>query len=371
MVTTSAPRVAVLFGTRPEIIKLAPVVDELGPTAVLIHSRQHYDPSLSDDFFTELGLPAPAFSLGGVGGADRATQIGIMVNSLGALFRDHRFDALVVQGDTNTVLAGAMAANITGIPVVHVEAGLRSNDRSMPEETNRRLTAVLADVHCAPTNWSRANLLAESVPPHAIHVTGNTVVEVCRRTLAALSETSHPATAGLGPYIVATVHRPENTDDADALRRALSALAQADLPVVFVAHPRTIAAAKRFGMESLLREIRTIEPLGYESFLLLARDAALIVSDSGGLQEETTVLQKPLLLVRRNTERPEALSSGAVRLVQPADSLSASIRDAIKDASWEQRLTGMGSPFGDGHASARIAALATEIANSRRSAGVA
>jgi UDP-N-acetylglucosamine 2-epimerase (non-hydrolysing) len=361
-----AQGIAVLFGTRPEIVKLAPVVDALGDAAFLIHSRQHYDPGMSSDFLDELGLPQPALTLEGVGGNDRATQIGTMTMSLAKTFGESRPGALVVQGDTNTVIAGALAANIAGVPIVHVEAGLRSGDRSMPEEINRKLTATLADVHCAPTEGARFNLLAEGVPDHAIHVTGNSVVGSCERTLAHLPAERHPSAAGLGSYILATIHRPENTDDAAALARALSSLAHAELPVVFVAHPRTIAAVKRFGLSAHLDRLRMLPPASYEDFLRLARDAALIVTDSGGIQEEVTVMRKPLLLVRRNTERPEAIETGFVRLVPPAADLSDAIVEALLDTGWEARLRLVESPFGDGDAGARIASCALRLLSGLR-----
>lgn len=355
------PTVAVLFGTRPEIIKLAPVAAELGSSAFLIHSGQHYDDRMSTDFFAELDLPAPSLYLDGIGGRDRATQISTAVSSLSAYFSRRRPDALIVQGDTNTVVAGALAANISRVPVVHVEAGLRSRDRDMPEEINRMLTGVLADVHCAPTVVARDNLVSEGVDPAAVHVTGNTVIESCTRTLEGLDEAPHPATIDLGPYILATIHRPENTDDAVALARVLSALAHADLPVVFVAHPRTVAAAERFGLDFYLRRLTTIPAVGYEAFLRLARDAALLVSDSGGIQEEVTVLRKPLLLARRNTERPEAVAAGFVRLVTPEQNLASAIDAACADAAWTRSLRHTRSPFGDGSASRRIARLTRDV----------
>jgi UDP-N-acetylglucosamine 2-epimerase (non-hydrolysing) len=319
---------------------------------------------MSGVFMRELGLPAPAFRIDGVGGSDRATQISTMVAALAPILRDQQPGALIVQGDTNTVVAGALAASISQIPIVHVEAGLRSHDRSMPEEINRRVTSILADVHCAPTELSRDNLLSESVPPAAVHVTGNTVVEACERTLARIPSTPHPDFSD-GPYILATIHRPENTDDAAALGRILVSLAHAEIPVVLAAHPRVLAAAERFDLFPLLNGLRVVPPLGYEQFLRVARGAALLVSDSGGLQEETTVLRKPMLLVRRNTERPEASDAGFVRMVRPTDSLDAAIGTAIRDEEWGRCLQDTPSPFGDGYASRRIAALAKRLAITR------
>lgn len=353
--------IAVILGTRPELVKLAPLIHELGDAARLIHTGQHWDDSLSGQFIEELRLPVPEL-LAGVGGRSRATQVGSALQQLDALFAEDTPAAVVVQGDTNATLAGAMAANAHGIPLVHVEAGLRSHDRAMPEEHNRVMVDALADVLCAATEDNRANLLAESVPEARIAVTGNTVVEVVRDSLPAEAEQHTLLTAHSlrpGAYVLATVHRPENTDDPDALRRLVQALreiAARGTPVVVPLHPRTAAAAARHDVS--LDRLTVIEPLGYAEFLTLARHAALLVSDSGGVQEECTVLGRPLLVVRRSTERPEAAEAGFAKLVEPGPELAGTALRWLSDGEERlSRLARTSSPYGDGLASARIAGI--------------
>ncbi|MBO0656990.1 UDP-N-acetylglucosamine 2-epimerase (non-hydrolyzing) [Streptomyces triculaminicus] len=358
--------VAVVLGTRPELVKLTDLVRLLGPAAHLVHTGQHYDEELSGRFLTELGLPEPTF-LTGVGGRPRAVQISAALAQLDALFTAEPPLAVVVQGDTNAALAGALAANARGIPLVHVEAGLRSHDRAMPEEHNRVLIDRVADVLCAATEDNRANLLAEGVADARIAVTGNTVVEAVRNQLPGERERAALlARQGLvaDGYVLATVHRPENTDSAEALRailRELGALATADRPVVLPLHPRTRARVEAAGLTDLLAPLTVTAPLGYSEFLALARHSALLVSDSGGIQEECTVLGRPLVVVRRSTERPEAMADFA-DLVEPGAAIGAAARRRLASGAQElERLAALPSPFGDGLASDRIVALLTAI----------
>ncbi|MFJ1756819.1 non-hydrolyzing UDP-N-acetylglucosamine 2-epimerase [Kitasatospora sp. NPDC088134] len=355
--------VAVVLGTRPELVKLAPLVHALGPAARLVHTGQHWDEALSGRFLRELGLPAPQL-LTGVGGRPRAGQIAVSLGQLDAAFADDRPAAVVVQGDTNATLAGALAANARGIPLVHVEAGLRSHDRAMPEEHNRVMVDHLADLLCAATPENAAELRAEGIAGDRIALTGNTVVEVVRDRLpdaagrAALLARYDLTADG---YLLATVHRPENTDTAGSLAAVLGALAElaADgRPVLLPLHPRTRAAAERFGLAPLLARLRVVDPLGYAEFLGLARHAALLVSDSGGVQEECTVLGRPLLVVRRSTERPEAVTAGFAALVSPGPELVAAARARLVEGpALPARLAATPSPYGDGRAAERIARL--------------
>ncbi|NJP82723.1 UDP-N-acetylglucosamine 2-epimerase (non-hydrolyzing), partial [Streptomyces sp. AA8] len=275
--------------------------------------------------------------------------------------------AVVVQGDTNAALAGALAANARGIPLLHVEAGLRSHDRNMPEEHNRVLIDSIADVLCAATEDNRANLLAEGVDDARIAVTGNTVVEAVHGQLPPAPERAellrlHGLTAD--SYVLATIHRPENTDSPDALRAIfteLAALATDGRPVVLPLHPRTRARVEAAGLEHLLAGLTVTRPLGYGEFLALARHAALLVSDSGGIQEECTVLGRPLVVVRRSTERPEAMADFA-DLVAPGRAIGeAAVRRLAEGPEGLTRLAALPSPFGDGLASDRIVALLTAI----------
>lgn len=356
--------IAIVLGTRPEIIKLAPVIRELGDRAWVIHTGQHYDRELSGQFLEQFGIGDPDVVLEGVGGADRGTQIATALLALTALFRDKRPSAVIVQGDTNAVSAGAQAANYAGIPVIHVEAGLRSHDRAMPEELNRLVVGTLADVHCAATEHNADNLRSEGVAEDRIIVTGNTIVEA---TLASLEQgtgrTGHHFPCGTTPphFVLATIHRPENTDTKDALERVLTGLVHIGLPVLFLAHPRTRHAAQRLGLGHLLKQLHTIESVGHSELLDLAQAATLLVSDSGGLQEETTVLGKPLLVVRRSTERPESIDAGFARLVTPDDDIAAIARETLLARGFGTDLRRTRSPYGDGHASARIAQMARHI----------
>ncbi|MEU8762838.1 UDP-N-acetylglucosamine 2-epimerase (non-hydrolyzing), partial [Streptomyces sp. NPDC048659] len=297
MKTLPARSVALVLGTRPELVKLAELIRVLGPAARVVHTGQHYDEELSGGFLTELGLPEPEY-LTGVGGKPRAVQIAAALHGLDELFAAEPPLAVVVQGDTNAALAGALAANARDLPLVHVEAGLRSHDRAMPEEHNRVLIDRLADVLCAATPDNRELLLAEGVPDERIAVTGNPVVEAVRDHLPAAEDRARLLAAhGLDTdrYVLATVHRPENTDDELALGAVLHELAALarELPVVLPLHPRTRARVEAAGLLPLLDGVTVLPPAGYGTFLALARHAALIVSDSGGVQEETTVLGRP------------------------------------------------------------------------------
>ncbi|MFC8897762.1 non-hydrolyzing UDP-N-acetylglucosamine 2-epimerase [Streptomyces cinereoruber] len=358
--------VAVVLGTRPEIIKLAPLIRLLGERARIVHTGQHYDGALSGTFFANFGLPQPHLLLDGATGPwGRGAQIGELTAELARAFVADPPRVVVVQGDTNSTSAGAQAAHYCGIPVVHVEAGLRSGDRAMPEEINRLVVGVLADVHCAATEQAAANLLATGTAPERIRVTGNTVVEATLMSLPDPTERDrivreHGAD---GPFALATVHRPENTDSFERLQALLTALAGLGERVVMPLHPRTRAKAKQLGLEHLLDRIDVTDPVDHPTFLALADRARLLVSDSGGIQEEATVLKKPLLVVRTSTERPEAVAAGFSRLVEPGAPLLDAARAALEDPDTHDRLLATASPYGDGTASAQIHALATALAD--------
>jgi UDP-N-acetylglucosamine 2-epimerase (non-hydrolysing) len=351
--------IAIVVGTRPEIVKLAPVIRMLGPEARFLHTRQHRDEQLSGVFLAGAGLPQPEM-LSGICGEPRHVQMGRMVEQLGDMFAGRPPAAVLVQGDTNTVSAAAQAANYAGVPVVHVEAGLRSHDRAMPEEINRCVVGVLADLHCAPTERAVTNLRHEGVPAKKIVLTGNTIVEA---TLGMLPGDGAACgiTAGLGiepgEYVLATIHRPENTDDPDRLRMILDELSKLGLPVLLPLHPRTQAAADRHGLTAALDRLRPVPPADHRTFLGLARHARLLVSDSGGVQEECTVLKRPLIVVRNSTERPESIEAGFAHLVQPGPAISELGRQLIADPGLSERLAGIPCPYGDGKASERIAGL--------------
>lgn len=363
--TSSTDRsVAVVLGTRPELVKLATLIRLLGPAARIVHTGQHYDDALSGAFLDELRLPEPEY-LSGVGGRPRAVQVAAALAALDERFAADPPSAVVVQGDTNAALSGALVANARSIPLIHVEAGLRSHDRAMPEEHNRVLIDRLADVLCAATPENRALLLAEGVGDERIEVTGNTVVEAVHDNLPPRRERARLlGTLGLeeDSYVLATVHRPENTDDTAALTAVLGELAAISrtLRVVLPLHPRSRARIEAAGLQSRLDGMTVIEPTAYGTFLALARHAALLVSDSGGVQEEATVLGRPLVVVRRSTERPEAFVDFA-DLVAPGPGIrEAAHRRLAEGPEGLRRLAALPSPYGDGTASRRIAELVTQ-----------
>jgi UDP-N-acetylglucosamine 2-epimerase (non-hydrolysing) len=306
-------------------------------------------------FLDDLGLAAPAHRLE-LGGLSRAEQIGRGTAQVAGLLEKIEPHAVVVQGDTNTALAGALAANATGYPLVHVEAGLRSYDRAMPEEHNRVLVDHISDLLAAPTPGAVANLAREGITGERVICCGNTVIEGVARQLP------HPARRAallaeyrLAPaqFVLATLHRPENTDDPEVLGRIFTELGSLPLPVLLPLHPRTASAAQEAGIAHLLDGLRVVAPMDGSTFLGLAAEAAVLVSDSGGVQEEVTVLGRPLVVVRRSTERPEAFEHHAT-LVAPAG-VAAAVNAYLDDlANVHRDLKSRPSPFGNGSASAEI-----------------
>lgn len=349
--------VATVFGTRPEIIKLAGIIDVLGPCVRTIFSGQHFDHLLSKVFFDELQLPPPDVMLA-VGGRSRGQQIGELVVRLEQELTEQRPEVVVVQGDTNTALGGALAANALDIPLVHVEAGLRSFDRRMPEEHNRVVADHLADACLAPTEQARDNLLAEGIPEARIRVTGNTVVDAAIRLLPAAGERAELLEQlGLkaGAFVLATFHRPENVDDADQLGALLEHLSDLELPVLFPVHPRTRQQIQALALDAEVAGVDMVAPLGYRAFLSVAAECAFLVSDSGGVQEEASVVKRPAIVVRRSTERPEVLGTFATLVPSLADLPGVAGRLLAHLDETHHRLAELPSPYGDGEASARCA----------------
>jgi UDP-N-acetylglucosamine 2-epimerase (non-hydrolysing) len=359
-------QIVVVFGTRPEAVKLRGVVHLLGPAARLVHTGQHYSTELAGAFQAELGIGTPIGQLS-VGGSTRGRQIGEATIALEEHLEREPAAAVVVQGDTNSTLAGALAANATGTPLAHVEAGLRSRDRAMPEEHNRVLVDHLSDMCCAPTQVSESNLLAEGIAPERIDVTGNTVVDaVLELTPSGESLGSLLRARGLEPkqYVLATFHRPENVDDPDVLATILRELAALPLPVVLPLHPRTRRRIETAGLGSLLDGVRIEAPTGYATFLGLMSGSALVVSDSGGVQEESSVLKRPVVVVRQSTERPEVLGSFSA-LTPPGPGIGHEARRFLDDVSGHHaRLAALATPYGDGHASERTVRAIERIARS-------
>ncbi len=348
----SSGRIAVVFGTRPEAVKLAPLLDRLDD-AVIIHSGQHFSPALAAEFSAALGMRAPDLQLT-VGGATRTSQVRDLATTLARRFVAEPPRVVVVHGDTNSTLGGALAARIAGLGIVHVEAGLRSDDRAMPEEHNRRIVDHLASLACAPTTIARDHLLAEGIPDDRIVVTGNTVVDALQRLRPDPATTArvlgrYGVTADA--YVLATFHRPENVDDPPRFTALLDVLDHLGLPVLLPLHPRTA----RLDAVAPRGAVRVLEPLPHEEFLALFGACAICVSDSGGVQEEASVLRRPVVVARRSTERPEVIDTFA-HLAPDPEAIGAIARRLLGDVAGEHaRIAGLDSPYGVGDAAARIA----------------
>lgn len=317
----ATPVVVHVVGARPNFIKAAPVIRALDASGLrqrLVHTGQHYDPLLSDVFFRDLSLPSPDVSLG-VGSGSQGHQTGALLAALEDEFMANRPQMVVAYGDVNSTLAAALVCAKLLIPVAHVEAGLRSFDVTMPEEVNRRVTDILSDLLFVTSPEGLDNLAHEGVDPTRVHMVGNPMIDTLLAHLDSFDPGPVRARLGVpGRYAVATLHRPANVDTPQAAARlvdALRALAQR-LPVVLPLHPRgrvTLGAAGLMDVPG----IQVVDPLGYLEFLSLVRGAALVVTDSGGIQEETTVLRIPCLTLRPNTERPVTITHGTNRLVEP------------------------------------------------------
>lgn len=353
--------IATIVGARPQFVKAAPVSAALASAGIeerLVHTGQHYDRTMSEVFFEELGIPPPHVNLG-VGSGPHGRQTGEMLAAIEGVLVRERPDRLLVYGDTNSTLAGAVAAAKLGIPVAHVEAGLRSFNRAMPEEHNRIVADRLADLLFCPSARARDLLAAEGIRV-GVHVTGDVMVDAVRLFGGRATERSDVLDRlGLaaGRYVLATVHRPYNTDDPARLAGILAALSGLEGPVVLPVHPRTrarlgSAAAAGCGGGAVGGRLRLIEPVGYLDMLALEQHARLIVTDSGGVQKEAFILAVPCVTIRPETEWTETVESGWNTLAghDPA---------AIADACRRARRPGCPPPpvFGDGHASERIAAI--------------
>ncbi len=328
--------VTAVVGARPNFVKIAPILAEMRHypevRSRLIHTGQHFDPQMSGTFFEDLGLPDPDFNLG-IRSESPVVQTAEIMSRLGSILAEERPDLVLVVGDVNSTLAGALAAVKMAIPLAHVEAGLRSFDRTMPEEINRVLTDAVA-AYCFTTEPSaNENLAREGIPPGRIYYVGNVMIDTLFRFRERAAASPILETLGLPPrrFAVLTLHRPSNVDDPMALNQTLSALTQIhrDLPVIFPVHPRTRNRLRRFpGTVARGARLRLIEPLPYLDFLQLMANAACVLTDSGGIQEETTALGVPCLTLRTTTERPITVTRGTNRVV--------GVDPEKINAAWEQ-----------------------------------
>lgn len=315
--------ISCVVGARPNFIKIAPLITEMqrrGLEFRLIHTGQHYDSVMNDVFFDQLEIPLPDINLA-IGSASHGQQTGEALIKLEQDFVDHKPDMVVVVGDVNSTLAGALAATKLNIPVAHIEAGYRSFDRTMPEEINRVIVDHISDYLFAPTNDAVENLQAEGISADKIFHVGNIMAETLLRNMEKISKRGKPQDMDLRPqgYAVATLHRPENTDNIERLSSILSAFSKSPLPIIMPLHPRTKQAINEHGLGHMLNgRLRITEAMPYIDILSLVQNARLVLTDSGGLQEEACVLQVPCITIRDNTERMATISVGANRLV-PAD----------------------------------------------------
>ncbi|MFF4620240.1 non-hydrolyzing UDP-N-acetylglucosamine 2-epimerase [Nonomuraea jabiensis] len=330
------PLVLHVLGARPNFVKAAPVVRALGELGVrqgIIHTGQHYDALMSDVFFADLGLPEPVANLG-VGSGSHAKQTAALLVGLEEVVQEQDPDLVVVYGDVNSTLAAILVCAKLGVRTAHVEAGLRSFDRGMPEEVNRVVTDALADLLFATSPEALSYLANEGVPASKVHLVGNPMIDSLYAALPSLDPA--PVVERLAipaRYAVATLHRPANVDTPEAAKELVDAVLQVSrlIPIVVPIHPRGKARLAEAGLVDG-ESIKVVDPLGYVDFLSLVRGAALVVTDSGGVQEETTVLGVPCLTVRPNTERPITITHGTNRLVTPA-LLPAAAEKALADGA--------------------------------------
>ncbi|HJQ07404.1 MAG TPA: UDP-N-acetylglucosamine 2-epimerase (non-hydrolyzing) [Nocardioides sp.] len=360
------PLVLHITGARPNFPKAAPVMAALAARGVrqqLVHTGQHYDDNMSAVFFRELELPLPDVNLG-VGSGSHASQTAAMMTALEQVALEQRPDLVVVYGDVNSTLAASLVASKLGIAIAHVEAGLRSFDWTMPEEINRVVTDRLCDLLLATSADAIAHLGSEGVPADRIHLVGNPMIDTLLKQLPNLDPRAKADELGLPErYAVATLHRPGNVDDPAALAPLVAALCELadELDLVLPVHPRGRARLEASGLFEHPRVTAT-DPLGYRDFLGLVRGSTAVVTDSGGVQEETTVLGVPCLTLRPNTERPVTITHGTNRLVT-ADNLVASYRAASAATADRPDVV---PPLWDGRAGERIAHVLTEFLDARR-----
>ena len=349
-------------GARPNFMKIAPLVEAFSQTGriqtFLVHTGQHYDARMSKLFFEDLRIPQPDVNLE-VGSGSHAVQTAEIIRRFEPIVCDQKPDWVVVVGDVNSTIACSLVASKLGVKVAHVEAGLRSFDRGMPEEINRLLTDAISDLLFVTERSGIENLRREGVPDEKVHFVGNVMIDTLLKNRAKADESRILESFSLQPkrYAVVTLHRPSNVDAADALGSILAAFEKIshDMPIIFPMHPRTRKNIGNLGLASRLEAIKgllTPEPLGYLDFLKLTADSALVLTDSGGIQEETTILGVPCLTLRENTERPVTITEGTNRLTHPE---CGSILAAYAELKTNPPPAGRRPELWDGHAAERIA----------------
>ena len=359
-------KIAIVLGTRPEIIKMASVMDEIknrSQELLLIHTGQHYDKEMSEQFFIDLKLPVPDYNIH-VGSGSHGKQTGKMMDGIEEVILKEKPDIVLVQGDTNAVLAGALVASKLHIPVGHVEAGLRSFDETMPEEINRLGADVCSKFYFVPTEESAINLTMEGISRKRIFITGNTVVDACFRNLkiseARPLEDYDKSLAdididNMDNIVALTMHRAETVDVKERLENVIGALEElSEMNIIFPIHPRTKKMMENFGLFDKLNNmehVHIIKPVGYLDFLLLLSKSTFILTDSGGLQEEAITLDVPALTLRYNTERPETVTAGGNILVgSDKEVILENARKILDDAEFANKMKSAKNPYGVGEA---------------------
>ncbi len=366
-------KIATILGTRPEIIKMAPIIDEIskrGIEQIVIHTGQHYDKEMSDNFFKDLEIPSPDYNIH-VGSGTHGKQTGLMMKGIEEVLLDEKPDIVLVQGDTNAVLAGALVASKLHIAVGHVEAGLRSFDMTMPEELNRRAADICSTMYFIPTEQSAINLLAEGFSRKNLIITGNTVVDACFRHLEIAKKRGFEEKSlaeldieNMDNILTLTMHRAENVDDKKRVTNIIEALQELDdMNIIFPIHPRTKNTLQNFGLFDKLNDlehVHIIKPLGYLDFLQLTSASTLILTDSGGLQEEAITLNVPALTLRYNTERPETVTAGGNILVgSDKDVILENANKILNDEEFANQMKNASNPYGQGD-SAKLTVEAIE-----------
>ncbi|MCY1651517.1 UDP-N-acetylglucosamine 2-epimerase (non-hydrolyzing) [Streptomyces sp. NPDC052071] len=355
-------KVLSVVGARPQLVKLAPIAAAFAGTGhqhVIVHTGQHYDADLSDVFFSGLGIPDPDVHLG-IGSGSHGTQTGGVLTAMDPVLEAERPDWVLVYGDTNSTLAGALSAVKMHLPVAHLEAGLRSFNRRMPEEHNRILTDHAADLLLAPTQEAMRHLAGEGLSERSV-LAGDVMVDVCLRIRDAVTAGEHPKPVlpeGIdpgAPYLLATLHRPDNTDSPERLAALLDSLAALPVPVALLAHPRLVARAEEHGIDLNRGSLHAGRPLPYAGLVAAVMGSAGVVTDSGGLQKEAFLLDRVCTTIRPETEWVETLEGDWNQLVPDPHQLSASAWADI--ALRPTPATDRGLPYGDGKAAEHVVAL--------------
>lgn len=361
-------KIATILGTRPEIIKMAPIIAEInerGIDHIVLHTGQHYDKEMSDNFFRDLEIPTPDYNIH-VGSGTHAKQTGLMMDGIERILLEEKPDIVLVQGDTNAVLSGALVCAKLHIAVGHVEAGLRSFDMTMPEEVNRRVADICTAMYFIPTENSAINLLSEGFSRKNLLITGNTVVDACFRHLEIAKKRGFGEKSlidldidAMDNILTLTMHRAENVDIKERVSNIISALKElSEMNIIFPIHPRTKNTLEKFGLFDELNNldhVHIIKPIGYLDFLLLTSKSTLILTDSGGLQEEAITLDVPALTLRYNTERPETVEVGGNILVgSDKDAIVENAKRILNDEEFAQKMKEAPNPYGGGDAAVKI-----------------